>query len=391
MPQSFFTNTIESDFIKQLLNTTPIPTIDVVVKGRKIYGGFLYIYEGQLIKCTEDGFIGDGAKYEYIYSSDKNLITYNTFTSTVSYYDQQTHKHLGDYLRYYRDTTGVNLMPFYNCYNYDNFVDFYLTKEGYVEETPVDYKVLSVPVKMNATYTIAVDCPTEVLIKPVFHSDFGMIKMSNNEILSDNVLFEDEKSVLSFNNVSFKNPIVINTSFISKKENVKESNFYDNERYLYLAVQLPKNNKSSFVVLEGDWTKNYNKVFDANYSSHGAPSAEKQNELMYKNLSLLLFSTGSTYAFSDRLIEYLLLNAISSQEEIEGNIRYAQRNVNGKNLEGYTSGIWNDNIRAALWYKYKNNLYKKYNEQNSESLQYNITKNMIDMIGFVDKDMERTF
>ena len=344
-----------------------------------------------MIKCTEDGFIGDGAKYEYIYSSDKNLITYNTFTSTVSYYDQQTHKHLGDYLRYYRDTTGVNLMPFYNCYNYDNFVDFYLTKEGYVEETPVDYKVLSVPVKMNATYTIAVDCPTEVLIKPVFHSDFGMIKMSNNEILSDNVLFEDEKSVLSFNNVSFKNPIVINTSFISKKENVKESNFYDNERYLYLAVQLPKNNKPSFVVLEGDWTKNYNKVFDANYSSHGAPSAEKQNELMYKNLSLLLFSTGSTYAFSDRLIEYLLLNAISSQEEIEGNIRYAQRNVNGKNLEGYTSGIWNDNIRAALWYKYKNNLYKKYNEQNSESLQYNITKNMIDMIGFVDKDMERTF
>jgi len=38
--------------------------------------------------------------------------------SKSSYYDSDTHYRLGRYLRYIRDVYNINLMPFYNCYNY---------------------------------------------------------------------------------------------------------------------------------------------------------------------------------------------------------------------------------------------------------------------------------
>ena len=355
MPQKFFTSNIGSDFIKQLLNKTPVPIMDVAVEGRKVYGGFKYIYEGNIVECTEDGKVGDDAVLNIVDSAE-NAET-DTFTSTVTYYDQKTHRRLGKYLRYYRDTTGIDLMPFYNCFNYDNFVDFHLVSggNGYVDGADDDYKVLSVPIKMDRDYTIAIDCSTQVLMKPVFHSEFGMVKANNLGIMSEKIKIKvgkNDTSCVSYNSMSFGKPVILRTELV-ESDGISLRECYDKERYLYLAIQLPKNNKSSVVVIEGDYSKNYDKIFDAQFSEHPM-SKQEQNELMYKDLSLLLYSDGTSYAFADRLIEYLLLNSITSEETIDGNVEYVQRNIDAKTFNNYTQGIWNDNMRAALWYKYKN-------------------------------------
>ncbi|MBO7734823.1 MAG: hypothetical protein J6S67_19845 [Methanobrevibacter sp.] len=374
MSHKFFTNDIESDFIKQFLNKTPVPIMDVAVDGRQIYSGFKYIYNGNIIECYGDGIVGKTAVFGIVDSAENAPC--DVFTSTVNYYDQKTHKRLGKYLRYYRDTTGIDLMPFYNCFNYDNFVDFYLTNDGYVLGSSDDYKVLAVPIKLNMKYTIAVDCPSEVLIKPVFHYEFGMVKSKNLVPLSDYTTAQ-RLSYLSFNR-----PIVIET----RAEPDHANEMYDKERYLYLAIQLPKNNDSSLVVLEGDWTKNYDKIFSADYGENKEEFIQKQNELMYRDIGLLLYSDGTSYAYSDRLIEYLLLNVITSQETIDGNIEYTQRNINAKELNDYIKGTWTNDMRTALWYKYKNWMSDK---TASEKNPFRVV--MVDMNGFVDKDMEQAF
>ena len=477
MPQKFFTSNIESDFIEQLLNKTPIPTIDIVSKGDMVYEGFNYIYDGNVVKCKRSGFV-DPYWFDVI-GKEEDAQT-DTFFSTVNFYDQKTHKRLGKYLRYYRDKTGVDLMPFYNCFNYDNFTDFYLdtgAEGGYVIGKRENYKVLSVPIKMNKKYTIAIECPTEVLVKPVFHSDFGMVLSTSLQVMSEKIKVRSDNgmpvSVVSYNCTSFGSPKLFSCDLIADK-NISLEECYDKERYLYLAIQLPKSNNSSVVVIEGDYTKNYEKIFDANYSRmrpgytksilvkdsqiefdyttekgapiiymsisaenvvddrfciystpnnkyyyvhnniwgsydsknsgglvisvvetpkvlsdgsnlvvdsgdfypvcypsdnpsfhftendiyteeyyDGVPSAQKQNELMYKNLSLLLYSDGTSYAYADRLIEYLLLNAITQEETIDSNIGYVQRNIGAETFKNYTKDVWSDNMRAALWYKYR--------------------------------------
>ena len=390
MPQKFFTSNIESDFIKQLLNKTPVPVMDVAVDGRKVYSGFRYIYEGNIVNCKQSGTVGNNAVFEVIGSAEDAQT--DTFTSTVNFYDQKTHKRLGKYLRYYRDTTGIDLMPFYNCFNYDNFVDFHLVEsgKGYVDGSDDDYKILSVPVKMDRTYTIAVDCSTKVLIKPVFHSEYGMVKSRTLRYMSDLLKVDGGKSYKAYNNMSFGEPQVFSTSFkfndFDGSDNYGEEDFlkecYDKERYLYLAIQLPKNNASSLVVIEGDYSNRYDKIFDAQFSEHEL-SKQKQNELMYKDFSLLMYNCGTSYAFADKLIEYLLLNAITSEETLDGNVEYVQRNIDAQTFNGYTKGIWEDNMRAALWYKYRNSIggyFGKYSRVDT-----------VDINGFVDKGIERTF
>ena len=43
--QQFYTNTIESKFIKDLIATTPLPTVDTLYKGKWIVPGCYYITE----------------------------------------------------------------------------------------------------------------------------------------------------------------------------------------------------------------------------------------------------------------------------------------------------------------------------------------------------------
>ena len=50
--QQFYTNTIESKFIKDLIATTPLPTIDTLYKGKWIVPGCYYITDCNVVKAN---------------------------------------------------------------------------------------------------------------------------------------------------------------------------------------------------------------------------------------------------------------------------------------------------------------------------------------------------
>jgi len=57
MFQKFFTNTIQSKFIKSLLYNTPMPLIDSLDDGNYAVKGQRYIYHSGIIECTKTGII----------------------------------------------------------------------------------------------------------------------------------------------------------------------------------------------------------------------------------------------------------------------------------------------------------------------------------------------
>ena len=191
--QQFYTNTIESKFIKDLIATTPLPTIDTLYKGKWIVPGCYYITDCNIVKANhitdDDAFQFDPDNFSSqltIISPYKFDSSYPGFTSTYSSindgYDSKTHYYLGNYLRCIRDLHDINLMPFYNCYNGEYVTDIFIntstttTAANETEVTTIKHsiiqsdpnvrgkKVISIPVKFGETYSIFVDCGPEVEI-----------------------------------------------------------------------------------------------------------------------------------------------------------------------------------------------------------------------------------
>ena len=403
MFQRFFEDTIMSRFIKNLLATTKIPMYTCVSDGDIIVANGKYIYKDYVIKCVSTGrlFVDDSdilvpsdtlypslilypgtgeppAKFRVLelYSSDN--IKYNyTYHSKFSYYDSDTHKHLGEYLRYLKAIKSLDLFPFYNCYNYhivDNVSLSYKNEDNKTYSIATDnrYKVVAVPIKFFRQYTVAIDCNTEVLCRCVIYSDSGMVIDGNDtsKYLSDKL----ETSFLAKSKTEFDSPFVYSVS-------PSDESLVQHQKNLYLLIQLPKDNDSAIVVLEGDYT---------NYESHTTVkttgddvtwSDEAQSAIVVKegvgseskperfspNISLLQFNCKTSFAFSDRLLEYLLLSVIHPDDELYLNIARVQqalitidekyKNLTGEYRYGYAEymatrgsnyGLWDDKLTEVI-------------------------------------------
>lgn len=57
MKQKFFEKTIQSDFIKSLLYNTPLPVYNTCRVGDYLIKGISYVYNRQIIKCTQSGYL----------------------------------------------------------------------------------------------------------------------------------------------------------------------------------------------------------------------------------------------------------------------------------------------------------------------------------------------
>lgn len=143
MYQKFFTKTIESKFIKNLLKNTPLPIYKVIRDNDYIIEGNIYIYKERIIKATKSGIIKSGMyKILSFYNFGEDYLNYTErFVSRYSYYDSDTHEFLGKYLRCLRGIYGLDLMPLYNCYSGRISTNFYVAKSLYDEK----YDAITIP------------------------------------------------------------------------------------------------------------------------------------------------------------------------------------------------------------------------------------------------------
>ena len=102
---------------------------------------------------------------------------------------------------------------------------------------------------------------------------------------------------------------------------------------------------------------------------------------MITPLQLLRTNTGVSYPFADRLIEYLVGNAITPLDEIYDNVARAKeiatRNIDTSTIPMINDGIWVPALRA-IFYEYINE-------------EYDLNDINHDILGFVDKDVEKLY
>lgn len=379
----YFNDSIQSKFIKNVLYNTPLPTYDTVREGDYILAPFIYISNCDIFKCTKSGIFSEDAQVERIghYSFGTYYPKYTEkFMSDNLYYDVNTHKQLGHYLRTYRDCYDIDLMPFYNCWCNEYISGYYVSGTGVVQGDNSPYKVAMVPIKFNRKYTIAADSSSPVMIAPIYQENNQLIPAWSGSKSFD--LTEDLCSRNLHVNVhkqlstSFKQPFTIE---VQNREGDSYATVHQrNERYLYLLIQFMSTVNTTLIVLEGDYTdlscnEIYNSEKYVTVDNDGVTTQEENiitpaewDKMMLSKLDLLQFSSKEQRPFSNRLIEYLLLNPITSRDEYALDIKIAQRNRMAQ------TGIWNNNLRRALYRDYMKSRHTR----------------KIDITGYVDKDVE---
>lgn len=425
--QEFYTNTIESRFIKSLLANTYIPTVQVWKPGIKLVKGFIYITKNYILKALKDfpnvsdSTVGPRTETDntyfkiidtYIFGKFYKGITSN-FISNNSLYDSETHYYLGEYLRAYRDLFDIDLMPYYNCWGGQYSDKIRLTKTFVEETSSYKYglrkdnllyddglKTLLVPIKFNQLYTIYIDSNSSVKFYLAYCEGDVVIGEINNTALL-NQLKKTNKDYISFEEagLSFNNPklfkIDINSSD-SDNEN-SEAGFYKD--YLTLIIQLPEINTSNVLVLEGDYkdikvlniNNENNRVKRMIYDSNQFKYATTNDLKKYFSNSVPKLTqtfSGRNYAFSNRLIEYLLLNVISENDTISNNIEEIQNYIQSSDNKRINNSIYNGPpLIKGIW---DNNLRKYiYDEVTTRTFAKNkINGTVFDVNGFLDKDSE---
>lgn len=437
MFQKFFTDTIESKFIKDLLRNVALPQYPTVSDSDFVISNGIYLNKYGIVKYDRTGIAGEStftriAPYVFNYY-DKSFT--EKYISKNNYYDSDTHEKLGEYLRIYRDLNGVDLMPFYNCFSYKFIDDLYLTKdsENGIEFSKNNiYKVISIPIKFDKTYSIGIDSITSLFFKSILKDKLGLLTTSyRGETFQVTDLLNYCKVYINDEELTNENCYLMTSSnygdiihyriSLEDVENAYALKLKKLEKYLSLLIQVSSNNNSAITVLEGNYSNidhNYNvynmdfkslensenesnfetredlindiinsnsnftksnmfdsestSAFDAYVDVFEDSNFENKNRFMLSNLSLLELGATDTFAFSNRLIEYLLLNVVDTVETIDNNVTKVQNILKLNNRFDVIPSVWSDLLRCSLYKKYiKSELPKK-----------------IDINGFVDKDVE---
>ena len=414
MIQEFYKTTVISKFIKQLLAKTPLPIYKLINDNDVMEAGCIYAYKDCILKCTKTGrFIGTRGttrKEDYLYVQEPlyvadapaqmtvkrrdpktgNIISIDypfavtddivdmdmyppaeyttierfnideyvpgvtqTYISNCSFYDEYTHYKLGEYLRYVSNMYNVNLMPLYNCYTGKtvNDVELFTSIDdngefisGVTNRTSDVTKTILVPIKFNTSYTIAIDSDFPVLMKSIFYNDGIILDSSGQKLLVDYV----NEPVTEYSKLEFSKPVCYSLNSFDVQPHYSMLHTY--ERYLYLAIQVPVNNNSSIVVIEGDYSNIPQfPISDSQIVTGDTETSNSIARILSSKLSLLQVNDGKQRPFSDKLVQYLLRNTIDNRDSIDNNISYIEEQV------GYLPvyrGIWDDELRYILFMKY---------------------------------------
>lgn len=422
----FSNNNIITGQIKQLLNEFNLPKYPVLTAGKPILKDFYYIYNNYILKANTSGIFEEFSfdNFDIISSSytygDKILNVTKNLVLDTNIYNSYTHKYLGDYLRFYRDYNGVDLMSMYNCFSNDvvytmkktisktinkiSIVDGKKVVEKELVDVDFDsandnYYIYMIPVKFFKKYTIAIDCDTKVELFSGLY-DRTLLNLKYKDLYE----FQYNNTYHSISSCRFKKPFIYDKLLDHYKLFEGQGTdivkfFISQETNLKLFIKLPASCTTSITVLEGDYTKNCEIYFQDNHHDNLA-NLPVDNVIKYpingnttpvKNtylskLQLLNVNSNYSYPFSDRLVEYLFDNVINPKDEIQENIRALQYTLS--NMQDFKSGnyynfkgqygLWDEELRE---YVYK--IEKRY-PINEPLIHYKF-----DLTGYIDKHIEQ--
>ena len=419
---------ILTGYIKEMLASFNLPSYKVYTRQQREHfeetGEELNVIASQEASKVQAkhtcfvSYIKDGSVQQYVKNKEGNSYTwkviadpylYNIFVpnETKNYviknniYDYYTHEYLGDYLRFIRDFHNVDLMPLYNCFSDHICNNIELTwnvgtgakKSITFSGSNPEYKIYMLPVKLFQKYTIAIDCQQEYeLCCGIYgkYLDTREIFKSIPEKTYKKVIGQFSKPILY--DLAELLPSKLTTGSDDEKKQWDETMVWlaKNEGDLKLFIKLPASNNSSITVLEGDyrsWNDSYgvgiNKTQNKTILNFEASDEclSNSNLKLITPLQLLKFNTGKSYPFADRLVEYLLGNAITPLDEIADNIKRVQTIALKNGQVNKADGIWTDKLQKIL-----------YSFMNSEELtQSNKKETNHDILGYVDKDVENAY
>lgn len=399
----FNDNNIYVGYIKQLLKDFNLPRCQVYDEEKSVYYK-VFDYNNKnkdfTVFIKNKSLCRLAKKNNEIF--EEELLTYNfndkikNLTDNLhiksNIYDSDTHKYLGDFLRFIRDYTGLDLMQMYNCFTNESPVNLVI-KDFNIDSSDYNYQLYILPIKFNKVYTIGLDCSSKVTLVTCNYENKDIV---NTKIPN------------TFKHVSGSK---FNKPFLFESPKVSSTDMLVNEDTLKLIIKIPSSCRSSIVVLEGDYTRGCDlfntgdrqilastcstEMVDNNLFKYMIESGKDVNKEILVNYyisrpQLLYLNTEQCYLLADRLLEYLSRNTIDSNEEIEDNIKALQREISSYNfkmkyLNGHSYipdfyGAWDNAIREALY----NYVYKS----TETGDRTKVLNNYFDMLGYYDKDIE---
>lgn len=390
----FDNDNIITGYIKQLLSSFNLPKYRVYTKENEVYFK-RYGKEKDIISTVLTGdhirhahYIKDGLIQEYVpsdasstgyewkpivhpaYHYNKKILNKTkTLQIKNNFYDSYTHEYLGDYLRFQRDYNQIDLMSMYNCFSNTlctnlNLECTHVTRDDSGKAVSVthfvfdsddpNYKIYIMPVKLFKKYTIAIDSSKPVELCCVIYNK----SLDTREKLQ--VLTHD--TYVKKTNTNFNRPFLYSelAEIQPLLEPTDPMELAQNESNLKLLIKLPADNKSTIVVLEGDYTNCLppttvgsgtektiikNKTV-TNYNIEDRVDGDFTDESFYMfrpitQPQLLQLNTGEQYPFADRLIEYLVGNVVTNDDDLEDNVKRLQTVMmeNNIDLEFGVSGL----------------------------------------------------
>ena len=329
------------------------------------------------------------------------------YVSKQSYYSIEIHEQLGNYLRAYRDYYNIDLMNFYNCYSGRLISNFGLpiTARKNINNVTVWWqgpvkagtKVTCFPIKVGASYRIKIynNIRGSVEVQPLFFNNGKLLKISAQPSYDVGYFLAPSRSKGIVKDFTYQADIegLLTESLCNctcKQTGESECKCHDGysscncticgvrdrdiaiqqllkkQKYLYLFLQVPTTEDLRVSVIE----------------STGYPTA-------LHNSLLELDDIDYNVPFSDKLLEYLTGNVITSVDPIQHNIEVVQQIISSEDFEAkfgkrftstYSRGIYDENMRLFLYHIFAN--YKITNEQSLEG------QPLKDYLGYVDKDVE---
>lgn len=384
----FNNDSIVTGYIKQLLHTFNLPRCKIFKSESDLLNtypagaaafGIIKKYKDNrdcIVYLRADRTIE--VRGYYLYNKYYQNLTSN-FGLFNSLYDTDCHKYLGEYLRFIRDFSGLNLMSMYNCFS----------NEILVGKT---YKYIIVPVKNKTDYTIAF---TGSNYKYVFTYKSKLEDIENIFVSDQATEYKDVKTTSSTFNKPFKL-----TSSIGADKTIETGSRVGQKKYAIfnesnykLVIRIGVNDNDVITVLEGDYSKrnqffvpiqaNYDKELDdKNYDNVDIDQYMSDLQLLDYHLR----QNNVNYPFADRLIEYLTDMVILPSDRISNNIIEAKYKVYERYGNNGDEPTQTRKTLGVLNSSFKNIDRLRFLDAFSQTkYQY---KNSYDLLGYVDKEIE---